>query len=614
MATTGLIDFTTPYTGGPSFYTSNGTTSLVPSVYPIAIGGRAYMIDVKSQRFGRGFEARVRDSVDQGNIPGEASINPQGLWRRAQVSWHKGSGQVFADSGSPLDYRFNTSKGLDCWTKNELRLLPDTSQVLSSASTNLKMVVAGGRLYVADGNTLKYTTNLSSFTTVTGTPAAAINGMATDGYTVYVAYEGNGIYSTATDSSAAASWATGHNWGELAFVKGRLFAGGAGATNQYRLWNITAGGNNPPITYSNANTAFLWNCFAAGQNAIYAGGYSGKTSLIYKITVKSDGTLDTPVVAAELPIGEVIASMTGYLGYVLIGTNKGARLATADSNANLVIGPTLETSTDVKCAVGDSKYFWYGWTNFDSTSTGLGRLDLSELNGVNEPAYASDLMVTAQGAVNSVVNWDGTRIFSISGAGIYQQHATDLVSEGYMETGTWTWGVPDRKFLPRFDIRTEPLNGTITPYFKFDGGTYVAQGPDDTPGSTETTIPSEQTGFSEVAIKLVFARKSTDATVGPVLRRWQGRGFVAPIRSEVFSIPVLLHSKLNIRGREYYQDVQSELRFLQELVNDATITNYQEYNDSHEVIVENVEWVPVDSRGNTWDWEGTAIVTARSID
>ena len=94
MAVTGLIDFTTAFTGGPSFYTGSGVSQLVPDIFPVAIAGHPYLIDQKSGRFGRAFAARVRESVDQNNIPGEAPIYPHGLWRRAPVSWATGSGQT----------------------------------------------------------------------------------------------------------------------------------------------------------------------------------------------------------------------------------------------------------------------------------------------------------------------------------------------------------------------------------------------------------------------------------------------------------------------------------------------------------------------------------------
>ena len=612
MAT--LTRFTTPYVGGPTFYTGTGVSGLVPDIFPVAIAGRPYMLDLKSGRFGRAFEQRLRDSADDSNIPGEGAINPQGLWRRGQVSWHKGSAQKYGDTAEGVDTRFSSSKNVNPWTKGQLSLLKTTSEILDSASTNLFMVVAGDRLYVADNQTLKYTTDLSTFSTVTGTPTAAINGLTTDGYTVYVSFESNGIYTTNTSATSASSYNTGHNWGTLGYVKGRLMAAGSGSTDGHKLWNITASGNNPTILYTHPNTAFRYVGFAAGQNHIYAAGYAGKTSLIYRTTIKADGTsLDIPTQAGELPVGEVVSTIYGYLGYIVIGTNFGIRLATSDTNGDLIIGPVLETTTNVKCAVGDGRFVWYGWTNFDATSTGLGRIDLSQFNTVNEPAYASDLMADVQGAVNAVVNWGDYRLFSISGQGIYREHATDLASTGYVETGSWRWGIPDPKFATFVDFRTLPLTGSLTFALSLDNGGYESLATFDTQGTTEKTLDGSDTSFGEAAFKITFARSSTDSTVGPTLTRWQVRAFPAPKRSELFSVPILLHEKLNRSNREYYYDVVNELAFLRGLISDTRITTYQEGEETFRVIVENVEWIPVDSHVKNWIFDGTAVVTLRSL-
>ena len=80
-ALTRFKDAFRPATG---FYTGTGATQLVPDIFPIAINGRPYMLDMKSREFTRQFDARVRDSVDQSTEPGEAALNPQGLWRRSQ--------------------------------------------------------------------------------------------------------------------------------------------------------------------------------------------------------------------------------------------------------------------------------------------------------------------------------------------------------------------------------------------------------------------------------------------------------------------------------------------------------------------------------------------------
>ena len=180
----------------PAFFTGVSASSLVPDVFPVAIDGRPYMIDQKSKQFIRGFEPRIRDSVDQGVEPGEATINPQGLWRRNQTSWHSGAGQVYGDVDS-APYRFFKSKGVNPWSKGQLSLLSATKRSLESANTNLFtcVVESGGTqyLYVADGATVKFSSNpfdttptWTSVTTATsGTlPTTAITGLETNGTNV----------------------------------------------------------------------------------------------------------------------------------------------------------------------------------------------------------------------------------------------------------------------------------------------------------------------------------------------------------------------------------------------------------------------------------------------
>ena len=96
MAT--LTRFASPFKPASSFYTGTGSTQLVPDVFPVAINGRPYLIDTATNAFTRQFDARVRDSVDQSAEPGESAINPQGLWRRSQSSWHYGAGQEYSDA------------------------------------------------------------------------------------------------------------------------------------------------------------------------------------------------------------------------------------------------------------------------------------------------------------------------------------------------------------------------------------------------------------------------------------------------------------------------------------------------------------------------------------
>ena len=607
-----LVDFKSPFRPAAGFFSGTGATNLVPNVYPVALNGRPYVIDLKANAFQRQYDARVRDSVDQSAEPGEAAINSQGLWRRSQSSWHYGAGQKFSDSADAEAFRFNTSKGIDVWEKGEASLLKDVTQVLADSAATLRALTVGTRLYVGTGGDVKFTTDLSTFTNCTGEPAGNVGGMATDGFNIFVAFASHGIHNATTSSNAFSSYVTGTDtFTNLSYVKGRLMASLNNA-----VYNFTSGGGPGSALFTHLNTGFCWVGFAGGQNHIYMGGFAGNQSLIYRTTIKADATtLDTPIVALELPAGETISGLGSYLGYILIGTTTGIRVASSDTDGNLVVGPLIETGNAVNSFNGYDRFVWFNWTNFDATSTGLGRLDLGVFISANQPAYASDLMVTAQGVVGSVNTFSGRPVFVVTGTGIYVEHATDKVSTGYFESGIYRWGVPDAKFIPKWDLRVRPLSGSVTLAVKSDGGAYHSFAAYTLPLGKEKTLSGLEDRVFEAEIKITIDRSATDNTASPELTRWMGRAYAAPLRSQIFSIPLLMHHKLNIRGREYYQEVETELKFLRDLVETARIVQYQENEDAFSVIVEDVRFdVTDDSSSNTaWDWEGTATVIMRSV-
>ena len=617
MAT--LIDFSTAYRGGPAYYTGTGSTQLVPYIYPVAVNGRPYMIDTKSNAFGRQFDARVRDSVDQSAEPGESAINPQGLWRRSQSSWHYGAGQTYSDTADAEAYRFRSSKGVDVWERGKLSLLPDTAQAYSSANTNLYMATASNRIYGTDGQTVKHTTDWITFTTVTSTNASNLYSITSDGYNVYFSYADGDIDQTNAGTSAASNYITGIEAGVLAYVRGRLMVAGQG-TDKQKIWNITtapgSSANNPTALFTHPNTEFNWVGFAGGQNQIYCAGYAGNKSLVYKTAVKPDGTsLDIPTVAAELPMGEIVTTIDAYLGYVVIGLTTGLRFCSSDSDGNLVVGPLIETGTSVNAFAAIGQYVYFGWTNYDTTSTGIGRLDISTQISVNQPAYASDLMVTGQGAVVDIHEFDNKPVFTVSGLGAYRQHTTNLVSSATLESGVYRWGVPDTKFIPKWDLRTEPLNGTVAISVAADSGDFRSVGTQSSENSLESTFDGFESKVFEAEARLTLTRSATDSAKGPLVTRWLGRAYAAPLRSQIFSVPLLLHHKLNLRGFEYSVDVDLELRYLRDLVENPRVITYQENADTYSVIVEDVRWQPVDSANNhnAWDWNGTCTVIMRSV-
>lgn len=613
-----LVRFTTPYTGGPTFFTGTGTSNLVPDVFPVAINGRPYMIDMRSGQFRSAHEPRIRDSVDQSTEPGEAAINPGGLWRRSQSSWHYGAGQAYGDNADAQPYRFYASRGIDPWTKGQLTLLNDTKLSLAATGTNLKLTVGNGRVFLADGANVKYSANpfasSPTWATVSGLPATSIRGMTSDGVNVYTSHPGtsNSFAIWKINSSfTATNYSDGHEFGTLGYAKGFLLAGGSG-TDSAKLW-VNPLGNNPGIHSTHPNAAWTWTGFAGGYNAVFASGYAGDTSAIYKMTLKDDATLNKPVVALELPTGEIIETIHGYLGFLLIGTNKGVRYATSDTTGSLTVGALIRTTGTVRSITTDGRYAWFGWSAYETGVTGMGRLDLAEFTAPNTPAYASDLMYASNNNVLALASFDGKQLFAVSAVGVIVEDSDNKVASGYIDTGIFTWDIPDRKFVAKFDIRTRPLAGSVNAAIAIDNGSWTTLGTMSTANDTEETFDGREEKLIEGKFKLTLTRSATSTSTGPTVTRWTARAYAAPVRSRFFVVPLLLHRTVTIRNRDYFFDVQAERDFLHSCIDDARVISYQEGNRSYSVTLEDQEWTPVDCKDFEWDWEGTMTVTLRSI-
>ena len=620
--------FTLPYFGTPPYYSGTAVSGLVPAVFPVAIDGRPFMVDQKSGKFQRGYEQRVRDSADDSTTPGEGAINPGGLWRRGQDSWHAGAGQTYADMNDSAPYRFYKSKGVNPWVKGQLSLLNATKVSLSNASTTQHMVVCGTRVYVTLNGDVKFTTNpyVSSptWTAVvdeaggTAAPTGTVQAMATDGNKIYLAYPTDGIRQVIPSTDPAiisnTKFVTGsESYTMLGFAKNYMFG-----AHDHDLHLISATGTKSLVIEPD-DTAFRFVGVATGQNAVYAAGFSGKKSLIYKITIKADGTLDKGVVALELPTGEVVTAISGYLGFVLIGTNKGVRYCSTDANSNLIAGQLIPTSGAVQKFASNDRFSYFTWSNYDGISTGIGTLDLSVFSAPNTPAFATDLMHTSTADVTNVVIFDDPvtpfatkKVFTISGVGVIAEDSDNLVASGEIESGTWRWGIPDRKFIAKIDTRSTPLVGSITSYLKIDDGTYESVGTWSVADDTENSFDGSDSKAIEADFKFVLERGT--ATTGPTFTRWMARAYAAPFRSQVFSIPVMLHKSITVRGKEYYYDVDEQQEFFDDLIASPRIITLQIGTFTHNVILEDIVWEPVDSVGYSWSFEGTLVVTLRSVE
>jgi hypothetical protein len=595
-------------------------TSLVPAQFDVALNGQPYMLDLandlngfRGTHFTRKSVNLLRSQADTANVPGEQSLNREDLWRRTQESWFHGAGQTNLDRADSDIARFRTSKGINPWVKWELSLLNDTSRVLTSANTNLRLTACGTNLYLADGNTLSYSANVAGgvFTAVTGTPASPCSWLTTDGFTVYAAY-GTALYSTTRGAATAASFATGFvsNVTLTGYVKGRLLVAAANV-----LYNVTAPGVAPTPLYTHPNTDFAWVGFAEGPGQIYAAGFSGTRSLIYKTSVLPDGTaLAVPSAAGELPTGETVRSIKGYAGLIIVGTDNGIRLANPDGAGNLNFGPLIPTTSPVLNFEPQNRFVWYGLTNYDSTSTGLGRLDLSVFTDALAPAYASDVMATTQGSVLSVSSFGTMRVFTISGSGVWVE-TINKVPTGSLVTGKIAFGIGDDKVAMYLDVRTQPLQGSVGLAIAAGGGAAVTLDTFTTPGLTRPSAPvnvqQQRAEFFELTLML---NRDAVVTAGPTLNRFTLRAYPAPSRSSTFVVPVILHERVLDRlGHDYTLDVYGARLKFEALLRSQALVNYQEGNQSYTVLVDDLIWIPFKRTLDGSTFSGTLVALLKEV-
>lgn len=598
------------------FYTGGSYSSLISSSYPVAIAGRNFLLDLETNEFRFRSIALIRQQADNAAVPSESSINPEGLWRRATESWHSGAGQTYFDRPESNPFRFRSSKGIDVFSNRyEAGLLNATETIYGSSAASISGLVAGSYYYMAEDTQLYFTATLGAVRTSSviqnGESAVTIGGIATDGHIVYAALGDNGIHTTIVGASTSSHYSDvsatviGYNKGRLMAAKDNL------------LYNITqAGALNPDdLLLTHDNTDFNWLSFAEGPTHIYAAGRSGNRSLIYKIGIKADGTgLDAPIVACTLPYGEDIYSIFGYLSSLEIGTSLGVRYSDIDSNGDVILGDLIPTPSPVQCFEAQGSRVYYGLTNYDATSTGLGSLNFRDpfpTQGLRAPAYASDLMVDNQGAVTSISTFASRRVFSIVGQGFYKE--TDyLVQSGTMDSGLISYRLPDEKVALFVDVRHAA---------DFEGEHDIALATDD--GDFETVARyMTRSGGSRTPIGQnvgeVFELRDildagSDRTEGPIIRRHTLYANPSVNSGAQVTLPLIFSDTDYLDDTDFSRDTDADFAFIRLLHQSGLITSFRIGAAAYTGIVENYDWRGHHLNPDGTNYESTCVVTLKTV-
>lgn len=618
-------------------------TNLVPSIFPIAIDGNPYNIDLNNPMGGnlyrRDSVALLRTQADSARTAGESSVSPEIFWRRSFDSWHAGAGQTHADRETSNPYRFRSSKGMNVWDKGQLKALNDvTAQNNFETPTppapneSIGLVVAGSRLYAYNATKTYYTTSTSgtwTWTNVTGNPAETPVGIASDGKKVWIAYP-SAIYVTDTSSGSMSSFSTPpstHTWTGIWFNKDHLFASASDGS----MYEIPASGTESEII-GHHGTEFVWTASTGVGGYHYFAGTKGDKSVLYKITLTDTATaLGAAIVCGELPDGELVKHLGSYLGYLIIGTSKGVRFANTDANGYVTIGGLIETGQPVFCSEGQDRFVWFGWGNYDSVSSGLGRMDLAEFTATLTPAYASDLMagkpqlktltsspVAADpilGDVKSVVTYNNKRVFAVAAKGIFAETSAK-VPIATLDTGLISHGIIDNKYAAFLDARMEPLasNTVIKLSHSVDSGSFIASGLQDNDGyvyTGEFFVGSQGRNFE---LRVTFGDIGPDplVTSDVTCTGFMLRSYPAPKRVSKFSVPIMLFDSINVADRDWAGNPGADFEFLSALHKRQLPFTYQEGEISYTVVMDDYQWLP-EKRSNVAGWQGTFVAVLREI-
>lgn len=601
--------------GGPQ------TVAQIGTQYDVGIGGRGYMLDLRPEDGGNGYTVKSLPLLQryyltqtQGNL-GEQSLNPEDYWRRSVDSWNNGSGQVANDHDQSIRTRFRSSKGIDPWTPGQFTLLHDVSNVLTSISQNLRLAVAGTYLYCLDSTVLKYTTDASTFTFVTGAGLPNAQSIASDGFSVYVADSADTYYTTRGFPNYNTYCAAPHPSSLVRSVKGRLFTANLNVVYEH---TGVPGGAATTALFTHPNVDWTWVDMAEGPTAIYFAGFSGDKSIIYQTAILSDGTaLNVPSAAASLPSGEIVRSIQGYLGAMMIGTDKGLRVAAIDSQGNLTVGDLIQTGSPVLCFEPQAQFVWFGLSNYDGVSTGLGRADLSTFNA-SSPACASDVMARTSGAVLSVETFQGVRVFTVQGSGIWIESATDRVETGTILSGALNFALPDPKTAVKFTVSYLRGGGTITASLSADDMPFAQLGGPITTNSasgSNAVLPAALLTGRTFEVELTLDRDGLDASQAPTVDRWTLLANPAPERRVRIELALMLHHEMRLRnGQTQIINPRFERDQIDAWMQSNEVITFQDSESSYAVTVNDYEWrsyAQVDAKVRSWD--GTLMVTLNEI-
>jgi hypothetical protein len=630
--------------------------------YDVAVGGMPFIYAISDARpYIRQTAPFKKEQFDNQTEPGEQSLT--GWWIRSQQSFHGGDGITFYDpanstSNSPDHYRFADSKGVNVWNQGEVTLLKNvtsghattgpiaTNGVVQQHLRSIKWSTFTGALLhdEYDVDKIKVTdpsnpVHFIDYNSGADSPVYAICDDGTFAYWITNTSTKKTVYKKAlTLTSSDADTKMFDEIGVVSnavmeYIKDRIILC---ADNKVYEFATSATALPSPV-YTQTTTTHVYTSIAASGPAIYIAGYNGSQSTIQKFTLSTAGvmpTLTSAVVAAEMPTGEIVHKIYYYLGYMMIGTNKGIRVATvSDQDGSISYGPLIvETTQPCYDFAANDHYVWCATSV--AGEPGLIRIDLSTQIEPLRFAYANDIYYSGiTGHVTTAVCFDGntdpatadrlmfaTAYASATNGAIYVEDASNLNPTGYLTTGYIRYNTLEPKNFKRLVARGNFEYGSMTlETVTADGTEYDVVAYDASVPPVEVTTSNPQEAQEYLAYKFILYRDGTTASQGPVMKGYQAKATIATPRQRVMRFPVYCYDvetdrynvQVGYEGRAF--DRISQLESVEE---NGDVVTWQDLTtgESRQAVIEQISFTrltPPD-RGFT-GYGGVIDITIRTV-
>ena len=391
----------------------------------------------------------------------------------------------------------------------------------------------------------------------------------------------------------------------------------------------------PTAVYTHPVDDFVYTSITSSGAAIYVTGFSGTQSNIQKFTLTTAGampTLTSAITAAEMPSGERIYKIAYYLGYMMIGTTKGIRVAVVnDTDGSLAYGPLIWENTQpvYDFAFRDS-YAWAA-TSVDG-EPGTIRINLASQVTPLVFAYAYDTY-NANGNTDHQTTAcafiDGTERLaftttatSTANGSVYIESDSRLVSSGYLQTGFVRYNTVENKIFKYVVPKFDSTNGGLVVSSIAENDTSYSLGSYAQGSTVEQIGISYPVGAQQyLGFKFEFTRSSTDNTKGPLFTGYQLKVLPAVPRQRLIQYPCsLFDSESDKFGNKagYEGAAYDRLKAIEAIESNGDTIVVQDFRpeagETFTAIIEEIDFInktPTDKRYSGWG--GLCLITVRTI-